>query len=386
MIDIKRAEDCSGCAACVQNCASQCITFQADTEGFYYPEVDAERCIGCGLCENACPVIQHKEYHPVVASFAAASMDDELRFGSSSGAVFGTLCTNIFEKKGLVCGVRMRDDCRDVVFDFAEDMQQLEPILGSKYMQSYPIGVFNQIEKILQGGRLVLFSGTPCQVNGLKLFLGREYENLLSVDIICHGVPSPVLWRKYVDYFETSNMGSLLHVNFRAKPNGWNDYGLEMKTETGSAVFTPHANDPFFRLFLKNVCLRPSCYECKSKIFRLSDLTIGDFWGIDQVLPGFNDDKGTSAVIIRSEKGMRYFETVKDRMNTMRVRYDEITAKNPSEYSSVSRPKERKTFFNDLYRYDFDALLKKNLVPARKGSLMTKGKRMIKRILYSGRG
>lgn len=233
---------------------------------------------------------------------------------------------------------------------------------------------------------MVLFTGTGCQINGLKKFLQKDYKNLICVDIICHGVPSPALWKEYVGYMENKMQGKMEKVNFRCKDQGWENFGLK---EYGSSkeVYISKSKDPYMQMFLSDFCLRPSCYECKAKTLRLSDLTIGDFWGVDTIAPEMNDSKGTSLVIVRTNQGEKIFNRLisKSSVKVMEVKYDDATKENPAEFRSVYRPKERETFFIDMKKMDFEELRKSYLSLPIKQRIKNAIKKILKPLLKRAR-
>lgn len=309
-----------------------------------------------------------------LAAYGCQAKDDEIRQNSSSGGVFSVLAENVLAAGGVVYGTRMAEDCRSACIDRVDNRSDLSVLRGSKYLQSKVGPAFRNVKADLENGLQVLFSGCPCQVNGLKLFLGREYENLICMDIICHGVPSPKLWRRYVEYFENKHNASVYQVNFRAKKKIQRTHGKQ--TSGTAAFFEPKSEHPYFRMFLKNDCLRPSCYFCSSKEYRKADLSVGDFWGISQVLPELNDGKGTSLVIVRTEKAAALLESVKEFVVLKRCEYGEAVKYNRSEFQSSQRPPQRDHFYQDLNAMSFDKLEKKYLQTGLRRRLR-KWKRMI---------
>lgn len=277
----------------------------------------------------------------------AAYYDNVVRQNSSSGGIFSVIAS-CFD---VVYGVAMTDDCYGCKFVRVED--DIARLRGSKYFQASVGDTFKSVKRDLQDGKKVLFSGTGCQINGLFLFLGQNYQNLFLLDIICHGTPSPKLWREYVLYQE-KKYGKLESINFRCKEKSWNDFGMKE-----NQVYISKDKDTFMRFFLRNYCLRPSCYECHAKYYKKSDMTIADFWGIENVAPEMNDGKGTSVVLCRTDKGCALFEKIKDQLVWKEVSYEDGVRKNPSEYSSVMRPKERDSFYIDLNKKSFEELEKK---------------------------
>ena len=381
MIQINTLEECCGCTACSQICPQKCIEMRVDTEGFLYPFTDHEKCVSCNLCNKVCPVINSSNLHPVIDSYASYVIDDKLRYESSSGGIFSLLAEHVLEKKGIVCSVRMSNDCRKAEFDIVYNSKDLASLRGSKYMQAYPAQFFPRLKDYLDKGLSVMFCGTPCQVNGFKLYLGKEYDNLLTVDIICHGVPTSSLWEKYVDYIEKQSGEVVKKVNFRCKKYGWEHYGLLKQFENAKSDFSEMSTDPYMQMFLGNLCLRPSCHDCKNKTFRLADITLGDFWGINRFLPEFNDGKGISAVIIRTEKGKKCCAEGEKKIKSIFVRYEDIIAENSPECMSVCKSDLREEFFSDLNRLDMKKIIEKYVGLPQKRSFAIRAFRKMKDIL-----
>ncbi|MGN0151048.1 MAG: Coenzyme F420 hydrogenase/dehydrogenase, beta subunit C-terminal domain [Wujia sp.] len=301
----------------------------------------------------------------------AAYYDNKIREESSSGGIFSVLA----QQFDVVYGVAMTEDCYGA--EFVRTQNDITSLRGSKYFQAKVGDTFKQVKKDLEGGNQVLFSGTGCQVNGLKKYLQKEYDNLICVDVICHGTPSPKLWREYVMYQE-SKYGKLLNVNFRCKVRGWIDYGSKLNN-----IYFSHYKDSFMRMFLRNYCLRPSCYECQAKHYKMSDITIADFWGIEKVAPEMADGMGTSLVITRTNRGQKLFDMVKEELQWKEVSYEDGVRGNPSEYSSVARPMLRNSFFDDLKKLSFEEMEKKYAADI-KVPFLIKILRKIKRLFGGG--
>lgn len=305
-------------------------------------------------------------------TYAAIYNNNEIRENSSSGGIFSALA----DKFDVVYGVAMTEDCYGAEMIRVEG--DISPLRGSKYFQAKVGDTFKQVKKDLEEGRKVLFSGTGCQINGLSMFLGKEYQNLFLLDIICHGTPSPKLWREYVAYQEKQH-GKLESVNFRCKDDSWVDFGMKE-----NQLYISKDADSFMRMFLRNYCLRPACYDCHAKHYKKSDMTIADFWGIENVAPDMNDGRGTSLVITRTDKGQELFERIKSELKWKEVSYEEGVKRNPSEYSSVARPQQRDTFFEDLQKMSFSKLKNKYLEGPLWKRAGRKIKRTIKKILRGG--
>lgn len=357
----------------MQVCPKQCITLKEDREGFLYPLVNASICVDCGLCEKTCPVINQGTPHEPISVYAAVNPDEEIRRQSSSGGIFTLLAETVIADNGVVFGARF-DKHWNVVHDYTETLEGLAAFRGSKYVQSRIGNAYSQTEQFLKAGRKVMFTGTPCQVNGLKQFLRKEYANLLAVDFVCHGVPGPKVWRKYLDeevarLCDKNSVSShhissfpdrdtlVKSISFRNKALGWKKYSFvltlskasaagEQNTVSYSSLFYDNA---YMQAFLANLSLRPSCYNCPAKEEKSgSDITIGDYWGVENVKPNIDDDKGCSLVILNTKKGNNKFQT----LNTKKQKtfYQEAQKANPSIKLSVQEPPYRKLFML-LYRY-----------------------------------
>lgn len=316
--------------------------------------------------------------------YACYNLNKSVRLSSSSGAVFSSLAELVLEQQGVVYGVAMSDDCYSAEFISVISKDDLKKLRGSKYLQAKVGDTYKSVKSDLLSGKMVLFSGTGCQVNGLKCFLGKEYDNLLCVDVICHGAPSPALWREYVKYQEQKFGMKLIDINFRCKDKSWTDSGMLVvgKDVSNEEIkkYIPKDMDPYMQMFLRDFCLRPSCYQCIAKKVKMSDLTIADFWGVDNVVSDMNDDKGTSLVIVRTARGKDIFLRISDRMKWKEVSYEQAVRANPAEYRSCDKPIQRQFFFNDMYSMSFEELEKKYAAPI-KVRLLTRVKKIIKTII-----
>lgn len=307
----------------------------------------------------------------------AAYYNNIIRDESSSGGVFSLIATQF----DVVYGVAMTEDCYGCKFIRCEN--DISHLRGSKYFQASMGDTFINVRADLTEGKRVLFSGTGCQINGLQCFLQRQYENLFLLDVVCHGVPSPKLWREYA-CFQEKQYGKLETVNFRCKEEFWKSFDVKE-----NQLYIPMQRDFFMQVFLKNFCLRPSCYECHAKSYKLSDMTIADFWGIEEIESGMDDGKGASLIITRTDKGQQVFDTVMDKLKWKKVSYEEGVKNNPLEFQSVSRPVQRKNFYIDLELLGF-AKLKRKYTDIINGPLwkraVRKGKRVICQRLFARAG
>lgn len=321
-------------------------------------------------------------------AYACYNTNKEIRLSSSSGAIFSSLAECVLKRHGVVYGVTMSEDCYSAEFISVTSREDLAKLRGSKYLQAKVGNTYKSVKSDLLSGKMVLFSGTGCQVNGLKGFLGKEYDNLICVDVICHGAPSPALWREYAEYQERKNNGKLKGVNFRCKDNSWVDFGMKeiidrIPEGASQRLYISKDTDSYMQMFLRNYCLRPSCYECIAKEVKTSDLTIADFWGINNVVPEMNDGAGASLVLVRTNKGKSIFESIKTDVELKAVTYEEGVKNNSAEFKSCDRPIQRNMFFGDMNGMSFEELAKKYATPVDrtfKGKIKRKIKNIIKNI------
>ena len=363
MMEIKNKIDCCGCQACYNICPQNAIEMQEDEKGFKYPKIDKEKCIDCGLCNKVCPVINNKSIKNEPKAYAAYCKNEEIRKNSSSGGIFTLIATQIIDEGGVVFGASF-DENFNIKHIKIEEKEGLQKLRGSKYVQSNIGETFKQAKKYLEDNRKVLFTGTPCQIEGFRCYLQKEYENLYLQDIICHGVPSPKVWNKYKEYRKNKDKEEPKKINFRNKKDGWSRYCLLFDYKSREYKNTP-SKDLYLQMFLQDLSLRDSCYDCKFKKFnRLSDITLADFWGIDNILPEMNDNKGTSLLIINSTKGQKLFDKIKEETIFKEVNLKEAIKYNPSMIHSVKYNAKRDSFFEELDNTSFDKIAKKYLKKA----------------------
>ncbi len=365
MCDLSKVKDCSGCHACYNICPTNCIDMKPDKAGFLYPHQNKEKCIKCGLCTKACPVIKPYAGNPKGRAFACINRNDDVRFESSSGGIFTLLAENVLNKGGVVFGAAFTDDFKEVRHICVDDKDELKKLRSSKYLQSIIGDTYRKVKAYLHQGRVVLFTGTPCQISGLTAYLGEEYENLLLQDIVCHGVPSHLLWQKYIEYQCAKNKSNISTGRlplFRDKSTGWVGYSVRMGFDSGEEYISSASDDIYMKAFIKNMSLRESCYDCHSKsLERESDITLGDFWGVDNIAPDMNDNKGTSLVLINSRKGQQIFDEIKEDIVFKEVNIDDATLYNTSAFKSAEKPVNRDIFISDVYTLGFDAAVKKHI-------------------------
>ncbi len=361
MIEMFGSADCVGCGACANACPVGCITMQPDAEGFLFPVVDAKACVQCGRCEAVCPANQKMLPRlPVEQTYAAVSKRDAQRMDSSSGGVFSLLAETILDQGGVVFGAAFSEDFKSVRHIAVRSRDALQKLRSSKYLQSSIGDAYVQTKKYLAQGIPVLFTGTPCQIGGLRTFLGKDCPLLYTQSIVCHGVSSPLVWRKYASFRENEAGAALRGVSFRKKEPGWKNYSMEMTFENHDKFVCPASKDLYMRCFLKELSLRHSCYRCQFKAEQDSaDLTLGDFWGIQYVLPEMDDNKGTSLVMVRTEKGRQLLQACGDWMEIVPVDYAAAVQGNPAAVRSVKKPFNRSRFMRQLQCQSVEQVLRR---------------------------
>lgn len=342
---VQSVPSCSGCTACMNSCPTGSIVMKEDGNGFRYPSIDESLCIGCRKCIKVCPVY-HKEVrgcslrgsHGEPVAYGGWILDEGIRRASSSGGVFSALALAVLEKGGVVYGASMGEDLR-VRHIRVEDAAQLSLLRGAKYRQSEVGIAYQNVRQDLKAGIPVLFSGVPCQIGGLLSFLGARHEHLLTVDMICHGVPSDRLFDAYVKWQEAGRGSCVRKVNFRDKRTGWQEYSLTLEFEGGALYSAPFTKDPFMGGFLMDLFLRPGCYSCVyHKMPRHADITLGDFWGVKWVAPELERNEGVSLVLEHSEKGREALRAAGARLYLQQVDFQKAVAQNPSYSHSAPMP------------------------------------------------
>jgi len=375
---------CTGCTSCANICPKKAITMIQDENGFQYPKIDEEKCIKCNLCKKVCPVIDSKEEEKEILAYACYNKEIQERLKSSSGGIFIMLAKQIINMGGVVCGAYM-DEQGIVRHTCADNEQGLLKFMGSKYVQSDLGNIYKQVENYLKQGRYVLFTGTPCQVEGILKYLKKDYDNLFTQDIICHGVPSPKVWSKYLKFRKNNDKDIPLNISFRDKVSGWKNFGMTFNYKQDKKYSVTAKKDPYFRVFLHDYILRESCYNCSfKKTYRNSDITLADFWGIENVNPQMFDDNGVSALIINSKKGQELFDKIKQGLVYEKTDVESIIKYNPafnkSAIKSIKREKvlekiNERNFSKISNKYTENTLIHKMLKLSKK--VMSKARRMI---------
>ena len=385
MLDSNRIQRCSACSACVAVCPKKCISMVSDGRGFLYPYIEKDKCIDCNLCNSVCEKAARQIESKPIKGYGVYSIDERLRFDSSSGGFFSTLAEKIIDDGGVVIGAAFAEDFRSVHHIVVEKKEDLRLCRGSKYIQSDAGGIFSVVKKKLLEEMLVLFSGTPCQVAGLRAFLKKDYNNLICVDFVCHGVPSSGVWRKYCDEKEMALNAKIVHINFRHKKYGWNAFGMSIGSDEKISYLSKD-EDPFLRIFLKDYILRSSCYECMHKgISRKSDITMAYLWGIAKIAPEYADGKGTSLLLVHSERGMEYLKRISQYLVMFDVDVKMAVSMNRACIKSAEKPKNYEEFWKDYEAKSIEELAGKyDKIPFKKKLKLTIKKSPLYRILRGG--
>lgn len=373
MKNICNIEECTGCMACANACARHAIQVKADKEGFDRPVIDENQCVDCGLCAKVCPINHHPEANNPIEVYSGWSSDEAVRISSSSGGAFTEIARPVLEEGGVVFGCALNDKLQ-AEHVYVETLEDLEMKLrGSKYVQSKIGKSYSQARDFLKQGRKVLFSGTPCQIAGLNNYLRKDYKNLITVDLVCHGVPSPLIFEEYKKYIAQTEKMNLTDVKFRCKKSSWIFYNMTITghVEKSSALKTyigRYFDDPYIRGFLRDYFLRPSCHKCHfTSTKRCADFTIADWWGYKK--ENSNDKnfeiKGVSLILVNTEKALAIFPRLN--LTVKKRNIEEALKTNISLQKAFSRPNSRASFWKDYSKYPFSKLVDKYMKPEKIG-------------------
>ena len=352
MTQITEPNKCTGCQACRLKCPSKCISFVADDEGFQVPSVDDSNCTDCGLCASNCPENNRPEFtkRNCIKVLGARYRNDAILAKSASGGVFAGIASMVLETPGnAVFGCAFDENfvARHIC---VTDVKGITPLQSSKYVQSDVGDTYLQAKDLLDKGKTVFYTGCPCQIAGLYAFLGKDYDNLLTADLICHGVPSPLLFKRYLGWLKKKYGGEIISVNFRSKDrNGWDITGkAEIKNNSKIKVKPIISNiDPYYSSFIANRTHRLCCYTCQyANSERVADITLGDFWGIKNVHPEFYDSRGVSVVLVSTEKGAAFFEKVYKEFDIIESSFKNAAMSN----HNLREPSPRRALRDDAYK------------------------------------
>lgn len=386
MPNLCEVNDCCGCSACFAACPKDAIKMLPNLEGFMHPQVDRVKCVDCHLCEKVCPVLKRDNQREPLAVYAAQAKDDELRKQSSSGGIFSLLARLVIANGGVVFGAAVRDDMM-IAHTKAENEEELSLLRGSKYVQSDMGNTYVVVKMYLDSGRQVMFTGTPCQIAGLRKYLQREYQNLFCVDVVCYAVPSPLVWRKYLSArtkvdCEDNKMRKLTDVNFRDKRLGWGIYTLSLRYDDGYEYAGSMYDDAYMRGFLSSLFNRRSCEKCAFRGLRSgSDLTISDYWRVVDHFPDLSDDVGTSLVLVNNSKGRAFIDGIGDKVKLYESSFAKACEVNKPIVKSFGSHANRGIFFRSCTNanFNFDRTVARllNVEP----SIATKAFKRIKRVI-----
>lgn len=348
VINLINKNDCSGCGACVCACAPKCLSMKSDSEGFYYPYTDNKNCINCGKCLSVCP----EKSKPKITDysrrvFAVQHKDDGIRRESTSGGAFTAIAEYIIKSGGIVFGAGMDENFR-VRHMSAYNIEQLALFRNSKYSQSDLDDTFIKIKNCLTEGRKILFSGTPCQVAGLKNFLPNADENLITVDVVCRGIPSPLVFEKYIEY-QKERFGEFDKVLFRDKYSGYTHTAMSLYRDNVCLYHNGLEYDPMLKLFYQGMICRPVCSNCRFKeAERCSDFTLWDCFSPAEINRAFDDNKGTTFVMLQSEKAEMIFDKIRDSIRVCECKTERVCGGTAEMFKSIPHNPERQNFFRDV--------------------------------------
>ena len=353
--------ECIGCKLCAEVCCSHAITFSADREGFWYPQIEYEKCIKCGRCVESCPTTKLRDTKELpLQTYASWNKDNDERRNATSGGIFSVLGDYVLKKNGFLIGSRYEDDYKGACHTVVEDRDGFQRLKGSKYFQSATAGIFNKTKECLNTGREVLFVGTPCQVAALYAYLGVRPANLVTLDFICRGVSSPLLQKLKIEYYEKKARSKVVFYRDKYKKYAWIDFGALIRFENGKERFISRWRDEILHFFImKNLNIRPSCYECRFKLGHMqSDITMGDFWHIDHVTEKDLRD-GVSALMVNTEKGRAVLENVRESLYLCKKPLERVISGNPAYSDPPDRPVEREEFFETVQTGGWESALRK---------------------------
>ncbi len=375
-LEIKDKAKCTGCRACEQLCPVKCIEMVEDEEGFIFPKIDEEKCINCGLCKNRCPQLKEKEEERKKYIYAVKPKKVEIAKKSTSAGMAYILMKKTINENGVVFGCTYNEKLEPIQIK-VEKEEELQKLRGSKYVFSNTLHTYSEAKKALEESKKVLYIGTPCQIDGLYAFLGKKYENLLTADIVCHGVPSQKIFKKYIEYLENKFKAKVINYEFRNKDKAiWGEFCAKVTMDNGKIKYLNADEDPYYSNFLKGTIYRECCYKCKyANGNRIGDITLADFWGIEKEDSKFSSTNGVSLVIINSLQGKRAFESVEEQIEYKEFSIEQASNKN----SNLKHPTKRSDVRNEIY-HGINEMDAKNYIK-KKLKISNKMKKKIKKFI-----
>ena len=362
-IEIVEKNECCGCGSCMQTCPKNAIKMIEDKEGFLYPKIDKETCINCGLCSRVCPQLKkiEKADERYPKAYAMYNKNKEELMKSSSGGIFSVIANYVLKNNGIVFGAAFNKNL-DVNHIKAENKDELQALRGSKYVQSNINDTYKETEKFLKENRIVLFTGTPCQIAGLKSFLIKKYDNLITCDLVCHGVPSQKIFHSYIDYLSNKFKSKVVKYNFRSKDKkGW---GLvsRVETEDGKVRFIEPDFDPYYSNFLESTTYRKNCYQCHYTNYnRVSNITLADYWGISEIHPDFYKEEGNSLILVNDLLGEEIINKVSNNIQCIPTNLDEAAIHNKNLSQPSHKSYKRDKIYEGIYQKESVRFIKENL-------------------------
>lgn len=356
MIKILSKEDCCGCTACFNICSKKAISMTSDNEGFLYPSVNLKTCIECGACEKVCPILNKKVYHDeLTESYIIRNQNEKVVYESTSGGAFSVFAEYVLHNNGVVYGVGY-DESMHVICKKALSTDQLKEMRGFKFVQATLEGVFQEVKKDLTEKRLVLYSGTPCQISGLLSYLGKKPYNLVCIYFVCRGVPSPGLWANYIEYMEQKFNSKIIAARFKHKTYGYYTTTMKVDFANGKTYYGSGRVDPYMKAFVNELSSRPSCANCEFKgIERLSDITLFDCYEYSKVTGKYDDDKGYSSLFIHTWTGKKMFDQIKAQISYSQEDIDKLVSCNGIMVCNSAKPhKKRMEFYENAAKYSID--------------------------------
>ncbi len=382
-----KKKECTGCSACANICPKNAISMIEDESGFKYPKIDKEKCINCGLCKKTCPIINIINTSKLENSlvYAGWSKNENIRYTSTSGGLFTEITKYFIKEKGFVVGASYNED-NLVEHRIVSDYNNLEKLKQSKYLQSNINNIFSSIKKLLDDNNLVAFCGAPCQVAGLNSFLKKEYDNLLTIEFICRGMNSPKAFKSWLNEIEYQENKKVKNIWFKYKINGWKNSpkNTRIDFDDNSYKIYNEINNTYMIGYLDyNLFIRPCCGDCKfNGLPRQADITLADFWGINKEL---DDDKGTSLIMVNSNKGLKYFEKIKDNIFYEEKNINEIYEGNGCFNKSVKINRKSESFLKELDDTNFSELIKKYGKISILEKTILKSKKILKKVLIKNK-